>query len=87
MTSPYAELHIKSFYSFGMGASHAHELLAQAREYGYDSLALTDINLCGALEFARLAKSLSIRPITGGELTLKRRVSIDAAGHDSTRLR
>ena len=70
MTSVYSELHLKSFYSFGLGASHAHELLARAKEYGYDSLALTDTNLCGALEFARLAGSLGIRPITGGELTL-----------------
>ena len=70
MTTPYIELYLKSFYSFGLGASHAHELLARAKEYGYDSLALTDTNLCGALEFARLAGSLGIRPITGGELTL-----------------
>ena len=70
MTSPYAELHLKSFYSFGLGASHAHEMLARAKEYGYDSLALTDTNLCGAFEFARLAGSQGIRPITGGELTL-----------------
>ena len=67
----YVELHAKSFYSFGVGASHVHELLAQAGEYGYPALALTDANLCGALEFARLAGSLGIRPITGGELTLK----------------
>ena len=70
MESGYVELHAKSFYSFGVGASHPHELLAQAKEYGYGSLALTDTNLCGALEFARLANSLGIRPITGGELTL-----------------
>ncbi len=70
MTAPYAELHLKSFYSFGLGASHAHEMLAIAREHGYDSLALTDTNLCGALEFARLANSLGIQPITGGELFL-----------------
>ena len=68
MTAPYTELHLKSFYSFGMGASHAHEMLARAREHGYDALALTDTNLCGALEFARLADSLDIQPITGGEL-------------------
>ena len=68
--SLYVELHAKSFYSFGLGASHVHELLAQAGEYGYPALALTDTNLCGALEFARLASSLGIRPITGGELTL-----------------
>ena len=70
MISGYVELHAKSFYSFGVGASHVHELLAKAKEYGYPALALTDTNLCGALEFARLANSLDIRPITGGELTL-----------------
>ncbi len=70
MADGYVELHAKSFYSFGVGASHAHELLAQAKEHGYPALALTDTNLCGALEFARLANSLDIRPITGGELTL-----------------
>ena len=70
MADGYVELHAKSFYSFGVGASHVHELLAQAREYEYPALALTDTNLCGALEFARLANSLGIRPITGGELTL-----------------
>ena len=53
-----------------MGAAHTHELLAKAKDYGYPALALTDTNLCGALEFARLANSLDIRPITGGELTL-----------------
>ena len=70
MTAPYTELHLKSFYSFGMGASHTHEMLAQAKEHGYGALALTDTNLCGALEFARLAGSLDIQPITGGELAL-----------------
>ena len=70
MSAAYVELRAKSFYSFGTGASHVHELLAQAVEYGYGALTLTDANLCGALEFARLADSLGIRPITGGELTL-----------------
>ena len=70
MADGYVELHAKSFYSFGAGASHTHELLAQAKEHGYPALALTDTNLCGALEFARLANSLDIRPIIGGELTL-----------------
>ena len=70
MTTGYVELHAKSFYSFGAGASHAHELLAQAKQHGYDALALTDTNLCGALEFARLAGSLGVQPITGGEITL-----------------
>ena len=70
MTAAYAELHAKSFYSFGQGASHVHELLSKTKDHGYPALALTDTNLCGALEFARLANDLGIRPITGGELTL-----------------
>ena len=67
----YVELHARSFYSFGEGASHGHELLARAKAYGCTALALTDTNLCGALEFARLANSLGVQPITGGELTLR----------------
>ena len=70
MVAGYVELHAKSFYSFGEGASHTHELLAQAKEHAYASMALTDTDLCGALEFARLAGSLGIQPITGGKLTL-----------------
>ena len=66
----YVELHAKSFFSFGLGASHVHELLAQAAKFGMHALALTDTNLCGALEFARQAKDLKMQPITGGELTL-----------------
>ena len=71
MSGGYVELHAKSFYSFGTGASHSHELLGRAMEYGYPALALTDSNLCGALEFARLANSLGMRPVSGGELMLR----------------
>jgi len=71
MGAAYVELHAKSFYSFGLGASHVHELLTQAKAYGCHALSLTDTNLCGALEFARLANSLDIQPITGGELVLQ----------------
>ncbi len=70
MYGGYVELHAKSFHSFGVGASHTHELLAQAVEYGYGCLALTDTNLCGALDFARQANGLGMKPVTGGELTL-----------------
>ena len=70
VTAGYVELHAKSFYSFGMGASHAHEMLSKAVEFGYPALALTDVNLCGALEFARLGRQSGIQPISGGELTL-----------------
>ena len=67
MSDRYVELHAKSFYSFGEGASHVHELATRAVEYGQTALALTDTNLCGALEFANLADTLDLKPITGGE--------------------
>ena len=46
-------------------------LLTQARAHDSHALILTDTNLCGALEFARLTGSLDVQPITGGELTLQ----------------
>ena len=81
----YVELRAKSFYSFGLGASHTHELLAQAVEQGYGCLALTDTNLCGALDFARQANGLGLKPITGGELTLSSGAPIETQA-DGTRL-
>ena len=59
MSVAYVELRAKSFYSFGTGASHVHELLAQAVGYGYGALALADANLCGALSWEN--QSLRIR--------------------------
>lgn len=67
----YVELHCHSNYSFKDGASFTYELLLKAKELGYPALALTDHdNLCGALEFARTAAELGIRPIIGAEVTL-----------------
>ena len=72
MTLPYTKLHCHCNYPFQEGASSIDELLARAKSLGYGSLALTDHdNLCGALEFARIATSLGIQPITGAEVTLK----------------
>lgn len=66
----YAELTCRSFYSFGESASRVSELIVAAADLSCQSLALTDANLCGALEFAQAAYSLGIKPITGGTLTL-----------------
>ena len=67
----YAELHCHSNYSFQEGASSIDDLVAQARELGYRALALTDHdNLCGAMHFARVARSLDVQAIIGAELTL-----------------
>ncbi len=68
----YAELHCHSYYSFHDGASSLEELLVRARELGYQALALTDHNnLCGAMRFAQLTRSLGIKGIIGCEITLK----------------
>jgi error-prone DNA polymerase len=68
----YAELHCHSYYSFHDGAASLEELLLRAKELGYHALAVTDHdNLCGAMRFAQLAKSLDIHGITGAEITLE----------------
>ena len=67
----YAELHCHSYYSFHDGASSLEELMLRAKELGYRTLAITDHdNLCGAMRFAQLAKSLEMKVIIGVELTL-----------------
>ena len=67
----YAELHCHSNYSFHDGASTVEDLVLRARELGYAALALTDHdNLCGAMEFARTARSFGVQSLTGAEVTL-----------------
>ena len=71
MIQSYAELHCHSNYSFQEGASFIQELLPRAVGLGYPALAITDHdNLCGAMDFARTARSLGIQPIIGAEVTL-----------------
>jgi error-prone DNA polymerase len=69
---PYAELHCHSYYSFHDGASSLEELMVRAKDLGYRALAVTEHdNLCGAMCFAQLAKSLDMHGITGAEITLE----------------
>ncbi|MFC2068805.1 PHP domain-containing protein, partial [Chloroflexota bacterium] len=68
----YSELHCHSYYSFHDGASSLEELIVRVKELGYHALAITDHdNLCGAMPFAQLAKSLEIQVIIGAEVTLQ----------------
>jgi error-prone DNA polymerase len=68
----YAELHCHSYYSFHDGASSLEELMVRAKELGYNALSITDHNnVCGAMRFAQLAKSLALHGITGVEITLR----------------
>jgi error-prone DNA polymerase len=82
---PYAELHCHSYYSFHDGASSLEELLVRARDLGYSALALTDHdNLCGAMRFAQLTKSLGMQGITGAEVTLKGGTHLTLLAKDGT---
>ena len=83
----YVELHAHSAYSFLDGASQPEELVARAAELGYDALALTDHDgVYGSLEFAHAAKHFGVRPITGAEVSRRRR-SRHAPLRDAARVR
>ena len=68
----YAELHCLSNFSFLRGASHAEELVTQAKALGYAALALTDeCSLAGVVRAHTAAKKLGgIKLLIGAELTL-----------------
>jgi error-prone DNA polymerase len=68
----YAELHCLSNFSFLRGASHAEELVAQARALGYAALAITDeCSFAGAVRAHVAAKEAGLKLIVGTELVLK----------------
>ena len=68
----YAELHCHSYYSFHDGASSLEELFLRSKELGYRDLALTDHdNLCGAMRFSQLTRSMGFHGIIGAEVTLE----------------
>ena len=55
-----------SYYSLRFGTIEPKELLALAKENGFDCLALTDINCtAGVIDFLRLAPKHDIKPIIG----------------------
>ena len=71
MTTPYAELHCHSNFSFLDGASHPEELVSEAVRLGLDALALTDHDgLYGVVRFAETARALGMASVFGAELTL-----------------
>jgi len=69
----YAELHCLSNFSFLRGASHAEELIAQAKELGYTALAITDeCSFAGVVRAHSAVKKLGggIKLLIGTELSL-----------------
>jgi len=65
----FTHLHVHSHYSLLTALPKVEELLAQAKEFGMTSLALTDTSaLYGAVEFYTKAKGFGIKPIIGAEI-------------------
>lgn len=67
----YVPLHVHSQYSILDSTVSINKLVESAKEFGIDSLALTDSgNLYGAVEFYQTCKKHSIKPIIGCELRM-----------------
>ena len=65
----FTHLHVHTEYSLLDGSSKIGELVAQAKELGMDSLAITDHGVMyGVVDFYRAAKTAGIRPIIGCEI-------------------
>jgi error-prone DNA polymerase len=70
-STPYAELHAHSAYSFLDGASTPEELVEEAARLELRAIALTDHDgLYGVVRFAEAAKELDIATVFGAELSL-----------------
>lgn len=70
-TTPYAELHAHSAFSFLDGASQPEEMVEEAVRLGLEAVAVTDHDgLYGVVRFAEAAKALQIGTIFGAELSL-----------------
>jgi error-prone DNA polymerase len=72
-TPAYAELHCLTNFSFLRGASHAEELIAQAKALEYEALAITDeCSLAGVVRAHTAVKKIGggIRLLIGAEFTL-----------------
>ena len=65
----FVELGLVSCFSFLRGASHAEELVAAARELGYDAIGIADANsMAGVVRVHSEAKSLKLRPVIGSRI-------------------
>ncbi|HVM90296.1 MAG TPA: DNA polymerase III subunit alpha [Verrucomicrobiae bacterium] len=64
--SPFVHLHVQSMYSLYDGMGSPEDLVARAKELGYDAIALTDRHaLYGAVEFYEAAHKAGVKPIIG----------------------
>jgi error-prone DNA polymerase len=73
----YAELNVTTNFSFLRGASHAEELVAQAKALGLPAIAITDRNtLAGVVRAHVTAKELGLKLVIGARLDLEDGLSL-----------
>jgi DNA polymerase-3 subunit alpha len=64
--SPFVHLHVHSMYSLYDAIGAPEDIVAKAKELGYDAIALTDhAALYGAIEFYEAAHKAGLKPIIG----------------------
>lgn len=69
--SPFVHLHAHSMFSLYDAMGDVDELVARAKELGYDAIALTDHNsLYGTIEFYEAAHKAGLKPILGIEANI-----------------
>ena len=69
----FTHLHVHTQYSILDGAANVSKLISKAKEYGMDSLAITDHgNMYGVSDFFIKAKAQGIKPIIGCEIYVAR---------------
>ena len=65
----FTHLHLHTEYSLLDGSGKIREMVARAKELGFDSLAITDHGVMyGVIEFYRACRAAGIRPILGCEV-------------------
>lgn len=84
----FVHLHVHSVYSLLDGAIRIPDLVSKAKEFGMDSIAITDHGVMyGAVEFYKEAKKQGIKPIIGCEVYVASgsRFGRDATSGDAER--
>ncbi len=86
MSAPFVHLHVHTQYSMLDGAIRLDDLIDKSREYGMNSVAVTDHGaMHGALEFYTKAKKAGIKPLVGCEFYIARKSHLihdKTAGHN-----
>ncbi|MPV86234.1 DNA polymerase III subunit alpha [Cardiobacteriales bacterium ML27] len=77
MTVPFAHLRVHSEFSLSDGMLRIKSLAKHAKDAGYDSIALTDINnIYGLIKFYKSALAVGIKPILGAEVYVRSQVGV-----------